>query len=794
MRKLRMLFTLLMVSVCSWQSAWAQDPVEIDVTLPEPNSLATEILAKPEIDDVKTVTKLTVVSGTLGDQDWATLKSMTALLTLDLRGAGNDAIPEKQFEGSDNLTTVYLPSNLKTIGKSAFSSCDNLVTVDVPSTVESIGNSAFYYCRKLEECSLAGLTSITAIPDNCFSYCEKLHSFVIPATVTSIGSYAFCDCNAFTSQLPANIAKIGGSAFNGAAMTDLDIVIPEGVRNEGAIFDYSGIKSITFPSNFYLWGECIYYCNNLTDITFKSPTVVNRTTSSYNPKNIENITLHVPSYLVNFYKAHKEWSKFKTVVAIDPDVTDFTVQAELEMNYAMRMGGTPNVTFSHDSYNNNWNKLKLKMTGDAAQSFNNFTTTADITSYYNNSNNRYWTMIINDAAPVTVNNFMQRVEMPSKSWRFMSMPFDFKVSDVTAEEGQFVIRTYDGARRNLENEATTRNNWKNQEGDVVIPAGTGFIIQTSQETWVTFKAKSGGTNYAFKTSADEPKIPLAANNTNKDAAAANTGWNMVGNPWLTWYNTHKINYTAPFCYYHESRGTYETVSIQDDDFALPPLTAIFVQCPTGVSEIGFPASGRQFTDEITDQNGARAAGASERQLLDIQVSDGDVMKDKARLVLNPEAKTDYEIGRDMSKFISSETLCPQVYTLGADGTQYAINEFPEEIGVIRLGMVLASDGTYVISAVRNAIGQVILIDNETGIKTDLQTNDYSFEAKQGICDDRFTLILNGTTGIQNVTKAVTGETEVYQLDGQMVGRSTENLKKGVYIVRQGQKTQKVIIK
>ena len=183
MRKLRMLFTLLMVSVCSWQSAWAQDPVEIDVTLPEPNSLATEILAKPEIDDVKTVTKLTIVSGTLGDQDWATLKSMTALLTLDLRGAGNDAIPEEQFEGSDNLTTVYLPSNLKTIGKSAFSSCDNLVTVDVPSTVESIGNSAFSYCRKLEECSLAGLTSITAIPDNCFSYCEKLKSINIPKKV-----------------------------------------------------------------------------------------------------------------------------------------------------------------------------------------------------------------------------------------------------------------------------------------------------------------------------------------------------------------------------------------------------------------------------------------------------------------------------------------------------------------------------------------------------------------------------------------------------------------------------------
>ena len=38
MKKLRMLLTLFVVSVCSWQSAWA-DEVRAEVTLNETNSL-----------------------------------------------------------------------------------------------------------------------------------------------------------------------------------------------------------------------------------------------------------------------------------------------------------------------------------------------------------------------------------------------------------------------------------------------------------------------------------------------------------------------------------------------------------------------------------------------------------------------------------------------------------------------------------------------------------------------------------------------------------------------------------
>jgi hypothetical protein len=40
----------------------------------------------------------------------------------------------------------------------------------------------------------------------------------------------------------------------------------------------------------------------------------------------------------------------------------------------------------------------------------------------------------------------------------------------------------------------------------------------------------------------------------------------------------------------------------------------------------------------------------------------------------------------------------------------------------------------------------------------------------------------------------TAEKEIYTLDGVKIGNDTTNLQKGFYVVRQGQHTQKVIIK
>lgn len=785
--KLKALLTLAIASISSWQGAWADDVVA-NVTLKEKNSLSSEILALSGIDDVKTVTHLTVTTNEgvkLGEEDWTTLKSMAALVELDLSNASADEVPNQEFQYCcDNLVTVSLPKDLKTIGERAFYYKSNLVTVVVPNTVTAIGEEAFYHSENLENCDLSAC-QITIIPSQCFRDCRKLTSFTIPSTVTRIEQMAFYYCKEFSSPLPAGLEYIGPDAFYYAGMNNIDVVIPEGAELWYNAFTYSGIRSIELPTTYFKYESVFKDCGNLRTITLKSPTLVSYLNNpSYSSSG--EITLRVPSHLVVAYKSDPGWSGYKDAVAISPAITDYTVSQNLNLsNSYMRMEGTPNVFFTEDA--------SLTIAGNAAQTFNNFTASANMYNY-NYSGNKY-TMIINETADVTVNgDYKQRIYTKTeKRWYFLCMPFDFTVGDVTAESGQFVIRTYDGAKRNVQDAST--GNWSaNLTSDVEIKAGTGFILQTSENTWLTFKAKASGTNHAFKKESDEIKTPLAVNNSNSGASKANTGWNMVGNPWQAFYNIHKMNYTAPFAVYNSGNIRYDTYSPADDDYALMPFQALFVQCPNGISSIDFPADGRQMTSEITSQNGARVQTPNSRKLFDIQVANNE-LSDKTRLVVNPDATMDYEIGRDASKFFDNGSATPQIYSLDAEEIQYAINERPVDSGTLRLGIIFAEDGEYTLSAIRNDIGKVILTDHETGIKTDLQQHGYTFNAQAGINNVRFTLSFSGAyTGIDAIMNNEAMDMEVYTLDGTKVGNTTNGIRKGIYVVRQGQQTHKVIIK
>ena len=77
----------------------------------------------------------------------------------------------------------------------------------------------------------------------------------------------------------------------------------------------------------------------------------------------------------------------------------------------------------------------------------------------------------------------------------------------------------------------------------------------------------------------------------------------------------------------------------------------------------------------------------------------------------------------------------------------------------------------------------------------MQKHGYSFDAQAGKNNIRFTLAFGeSATGINTLTSKEVTEMEVYTLDGTKVGNTTIGIQKGIYVVRQGQQTHKVIIK
>ena len=74
------------------------------------------------------------------------------------------------------------------IGKEAFSNKDNLKSVTIGANVKTIEDNAFYGCSNLEKVSLS--EGIETIGDNAFDCCNKLKNITIPKSVVGIGEDA----------------------------------------------------------------------------------------------------------------------------------------------------------------------------------------------------------------------------------------------------------------------------------------------------------------------------------------------------------------------------------------------------------------------------------------------------------------------------------------------------------------------------------------------------------------------------------------------------------------------------
>lgn len=828
------------------QAIGVQKTPTVTVNLTQAGGLGTEVLYN--VDHLKDVRKL-VIKGYMNDEDWARVNMMTGLFELDLTDANIETIP--QVNPGSYFHKVKLPKTLKSIGTSF--SGTTLDEITFPESLTSIGASAFSNTRIKEAIIPDGVTFVgnyafannqsllkvkwpantKSIYSYCFQNCKNLNDVVIPDGVTAINSYAFENAYRVNTSVPTSVKTIGERAFYQTGMTVVDIsdnvsiglsafgycskletvnigknctigqsafsncttlekaTIGEGTSSSSYTFSYcSNLKEIEFPTTFYKI-DSDYILNNSTGIgnggvvTFKSPTMVEGSYyTSFFYGLSRNITIRVPNYLVNTYKLDSYWYNYNIEGFSTSDINYWGIQNALKFYSQDRFEGTPDIEILPAG---SWT-----INGETPQEIGNFITSGR--SQQSGGGIGNYSKVISTCNNVTINNHYHHeyyaynnCKSSTGRWHFLCLPFDFKISEIeTSNDARLAVRYYDGANRAANG---TGGNWKNYASDDIIPAGTGFIIQASKETELYFHSLDN----ASKQNVVSSQIFTTSLDANDSEQSSNKGWNLVGNPWVAYYNIHKLNFTGAITVYDGYNKTYKAYSIIDDDYAIQPNQAFFIQCPDEVSEISFPVEGRQITSTITSQNAIKSQTPEEqsRWLVDIELNDGE-QSDQTRFVLNNEASITYERSCDASKFFEAGTTCPQLFTIEND-EPLAINERPLGDGYVQLGMIVAKSGTFTISATRNQFQEITLIDLETGSQTDLSTDSYTFDAEAGESYTRFLLSLNDSsiaTGLQSLDKVESavdrGAGRVFNLAGQRI----VNPQKGVYIMN----GKKVVVK
>ena len=467
------------------------------------------------------------------------------------------------------------------------------------------------------------------------------------------------------------------------------------------------------------------------------------------------MTLYVPDYAMISYKQHSYWSQFTSVDSNPNPAGYIDLYGKLELSTNSRIPGNPDITMNYQGGSYPTNGI-LIVNGNNPQSLGN---------YYHWANT-------SDNCPVTISRCNQMTATSVKVnhylaknyWYYITMPFDVKRSDITISKGAVAVRYYDADSR-AQNGAG--NNWKDVADDAILREGQGYIFCASDDSWCQFTASDDTRNHIFKSHDVTLTLQEHASSVSNDA-----NWNLVGNPYPSFFDIYYMDYTAPITLWDTDNRTFTAKSVADDQVALRPFQAFFVQKPTLISELTFRTDGRQATKTI-DRSAAAprmTPVVASRHFVELAITDGSTT-DLTRVVVNHAASDDFCADNDATKMMADGTT-PQIYTHAA-GDIYAINEGAHQSGSVKVGVQIAHSGTYTITMPRNDVRARLY---DYGVEVELP---YTFAADEGVEDNRFTIGFDTTTtGIDAIKPGAQTDGAIYTLDGIRVSTTAP---KGIYI-------------
>ena len=222
------------------------------------------------------------------------------------------SIADRAFYSNWSLIEVTIPNSVTTIGDYAFASCSGLKTVTIPNSVTTIGDYVFASCTGLTEVTIPN--AVTSIGINAFYGCTGLTEVTIPNSVTTIGERAFYRCTGLQTVIwnARNAEYYNGLSYDSPFSNCdrlTDFVFGEEVEHIPAYLcrELTLLNTIVIPNSVTSIGISAFDgCSGLTEVIWNARNVQDFQDNSSRPfSGCDRLTdfvfgeevEHIPAYL-----------------------------------------------------------------------------------------------------------------------------------------------------------------------------------------------------------------------------------------------------------------------------------------------------------------------------------------------------------------------------------------------------------------------------------------------------------------------------------------------------------------
>ena len=401
------------------------------------------------------------------------------------------------------------------------------------------------------------------------------------------------------------------------------------------------------------------------------------------------------------------------------------------------------------------------------------------------------------AAPINLD-----LRVDANNWHWFTLPYDCNIADVTWVDGSpaqynvdWFLMTYDGESRSKE-QSHYENHWKQYFG-TTIEAGKGYIVGITGDldnSNYTFELRFPMATEVLTKENGDKTVPVNAWGVKDDITPNKKGWNLVGNPYLDYYQPSTsgfkglplIKYTnmdpvtgewhyddsgdVPFIVTPVDGGWYEYKQELASEVEMMPFTAYFVQ----VGDPEIHENGAALNAEFIPAKRGRASliqraanevdEVEEPAIVRVTLTNAKGESDKTSLIIDDQYTDEYEMNADFFKWFGDYYKYytkPVLYTMGADEGKRAFNALSEELASqpVSLGMYAAKAGNYTFSLDRRndlvKVEEVWLYDATQNTYTNLLQDSYTFYTAKTESAGRFFLSVKMapkvSTDINNIT-------------------------------------------